>query len=140
MVENFYTEFANRLNLACDRHGLSPAKKGRNKELAKLINVSEEMARRYLKGSDMPRENKRSLIADKLKTSRAWLFEGVGWIDQLPPKGNEQAYQENNHFLHAPMNYRPELERIQTAIDKGIFEESDRAILKIIAEKYKDKF
>ncbi|MBN2607335.1 MAG: hypothetical protein JXR47_08365 [Thiotrichales bacterium] len=140
MVENFYTEFAKRLNLACDRHGLSPAKKGRNKELAKLINVSEEMARRYLKGSDMPRENKRSLIADKLKTSRAWLFEGVGWIDQRHPIDNEGKYQESNHTLLTPTTYKPELERIQKAIDKGIFEESDRAILKIIAEKYKDKF
>ncbi|BBN60192.1 helix-turn-helix domain-containing protein [Hydrogenovibrio marinus] len=140
MVENLYIKFAKRLNLACDRHGLSPAKKGRNKELAKLINVSEEMARRYLKGSDMPRENKRSLIAEKLKTSRAWLFEGVGWIDQPRPQNNEGVYQGSYHTLLLPMTYKPELERIQNAIDKGIFEESDGAILKIIAKKYKDKF
>lgn len=84
--------FSNRLNYVLDRMGVPPKGKGRQDVVAKMFNVSQKGARKWLEGEGMPKSTKHpEFIAafKKLSITGEWLFYGnpnyaPDWIKQTP--------------------------------------------------------
>jgi len=71
-------EFAQRLDAACDNHpDAPPPKRGRQRWLATLINVSPEASRKWFSGLARPRPPVMRRIAEALKVDEAWLALGI---------------------------------------------------------------
>lgn len=77
MVNNKMSqEFSNRLNQLLDAAKIAPHGKGRQLELAKLVNVSQVAARKWLVGEAIPTRPRAAEIAEKLNCSPTWLLYG----------------------------------------------------------------
>ena len=64
----------------------------------------------------------------------------VGWMDQLHDQENQERTPDIKELISvATDTYMETLIAIQKAQDKGILEDSDKEMLKIIAEKYRGR-
>lgn len=97
--------FANRLNALLDKANFSPKYKGRQIELSKLFNVSQEAARKWLEGETMPRHAMITSIAAKFGVETTWLENGIGEMfpdpttDQLLSYWNQLDDEEKDAAL-----------------------------------------
>lgn len=71
-------EFAHRLNLALDEHGVPGKFNGRQVAVAKLFGVSQKGAAKWLEGDGMPTLEKSIEICKALNIHVEWLLAGRG--------------------------------------------------------------
>lgn len=97
-----------------------------------------------IRSEKYPKKNMGDGIARRIEEAFSLPY---GWMDQphqteTQGKINEDSatYEVEALLSVATPTLRPELERIQTAIKLGLFEDSDTELLKFIAAKYKDRF
>lgn len=70
--------FAGRLNELCDDHGLPPKGKGRQVDVARMFDVSQKGARKWLEGEGLPTLEKTIEIAQRFGVQTEWLLTGRG--------------------------------------------------------------
>lgn len=70
--------FAERLNELCDEHKLPPKGKGRQVEVARMFDVSQKGARKWLEGEGLPTLEKTIEIAQRFGVQTEWLLSGRG--------------------------------------------------------------
>lgn len=71
-------DFSERLNTALDSKEVPPKGSGRQYAVAKMFNVSQKGARRWLEAEAFPDTKRLPAIADKLGVSVEWLMCGTG--------------------------------------------------------------
>jgi len=76
VTEDARTEFSARLNEALDQCGIAPKGRGRQVAVAKLFDVSQKGARKWLEGEAIPNTKRIPEIAARLNTSTEWLLTG----------------------------------------------------------------
>jgi transcriptional regulator with XRE-family HTH domain len=68
--------FATRFNLACDRGGIPPKGRGRQRAVGRLFGVSQEAARKWLEGECFPDTKRVPAMARRLGVKAEWLLAG----------------------------------------------------------------
>lgn len=71
-------EFADRLNTICDERGIPPKGQARQVTLAKILQVSQKGARKWLEGEGFPSTARAIEIARWGRVSYEWLMTGRG--------------------------------------------------------------
>ncbi|EKE01214.1 MAG: hypothetical protein ACD_21C00190G0003 [uncultured bacterium] len=81
--------FAERLNHALDIFGIPPKGRGRQLVVAKMFNVSQKGASKWLEGKTFPEIGKIKTIAERLNINIEWLLTGSNYIniEDLPSPG-----------------------------------------------------
>lgn len=103
-----------------------------NSNIARFLNESPQVVTNWSKRGVPAR--KIIEIAPLLGVSPEWLQTGKGAIN------NEASPINISALINvATPTYLNTLQQIQKAQDAGVLEESDKAMLKIIADKYKDR-
>lgn len=74
--EDKLVAFANRLNEALDAIGFPAKGRGRQVELARLMDVSQKGARKWLEGEGLPTTDKQIALAALCRRSFEWLATG----------------------------------------------------------------
>jgi transcriptional regulator with XRE-family HTH domain len=122
-----------RIKFARESAGLKKA------DLVRAVGVSAPTISDWESGKikNIEGENLRKL-ANALKVNSDWLLTGKGPRNRV----DSQALPVDISALLnvATPTYMDTLLQIQRAQDAGVLEESDKAMLKIIANKYKDRF
>lgn len=87
--------FAERLNELCDEHGLPPKGRGRQVAVAKMFDLSQKGARKWLEGEGLPTLENSIEIARRFGVQTEWLLTGRGdkyvtetgesLLESLPP-------------------------------------------------------
>jgi transcriptional regulator with XRE-family HTH domain len=72
------SSFSERLNELCDEHGLPPKGKGRQVAVAKMFNLSQKGARKWLEGEGLPTLERTIEIASRFGVQTEWLLTGRG--------------------------------------------------------------
>lgn len=70
--------FSERLNSALDQIGVPPKGRGRQGRVAKMFDVSQKGARKWLEGEAIPKTSRLREMAEKLGVSTEWLLTGDG--------------------------------------------------------------
>ncbi len=90
-------QFAARLNLALDEFGVPPKGKGRQTVVAKMFDVSQKGARKWLEGEGMPDTTKIPEIARRLGVRADWLLTGQG---PMREEEKEKIEVETERYKH----------------------------------------
>lgn len=77
-------EFSERLNHLLDHYGVRKKNKGRQVDLAELLDVRQESARRWLEGEIIPSRNNLLAICSKFPCRVEWLERGEGRMISNP--------------------------------------------------------
>lgn len=86
--------FSDRFNLALDEIGIPPMNHGRQTEVAKLFNVSQGSARKWVLGESYPEITKLSDMCRKLGVTMKWLVSGSGDMKDENQSANEMYIDE----------------------------------------------
>lgn len=73
--------FSERLNHALDINGIPTKGRGRQLVVAKMFNVSQKGASKWLEGQAFPEQERLIAIAERLKVNVEWLLTGKGFIN-----------------------------------------------------------
>ncbi len=80
-----HKEFSKRLNEVLDENGFKPRLKGRDSQLAKLMNMSKRGVGKWINGESMPHPKSLETLAKELGVSPQWLKDGQGEeVKKLP--------------------------------------------------------
>ena len=96
MKINELAEFAQRLNEMCDEGGVPPKGKARQAIVAKLFDVSQKGARKWLEGEGFPSQQKGIQICRHWNVHYDWLMTGRGQkyvTTARPPRKLEIAFR-----------------------------------------------
>lgn len=122
-----------------DRIKEARVKAGLNQsELARALGVSPQTVQQWEAGDTSPRKKKVEAMKSILGVEPEWILFG------------QDAGKESRNRVDAPVDisalinvatptYMETLKTLQQAQDAGVLEDSDKAMLKIIADKYKDR-
>ena len=114
--------FAKRLNVACDQKGVPPKGKGRQTAVAKLFDVSQKGARKWLEGEAMPSLWRIRNIALILDVSGEWL------LTERPMPQDEMSLQKQGNFH--------DLETLELATKIQSLSRGDRAHIRAVIDKF----
>jgi len=85
------TEFAKRLDQACELHGrVPPFNKGRQLWIAEKMGISIEASRKWFSGESRPRPEKMAKLAGVLRVDESWLSLGL-----IPDRPAEEMNHRN---------------------------------------------
>lgn len=128
--------------MARDETGRAKARKLKLEEAIKIAGSAAKLSKlcgisaseiSQMRNPDHPR-NVGDVAAEKIEIA---LSLPHGWMDRLDDEESQERININALLNVATPTYMDALIKIQQAQDAGVLEESDKAMLKIIAEKYK---
>jgi len=92
--------FSNRLNAILDKAGIPPKGKGRQGALAKIFNVSDKGARKWIEGESIPTMAKIATIVERFRytgVTAEWLLTGN---ESYAPNRNEDLETKEDTPLY----------------------------------------
>lgn len=111
-------------------------------ELGRRLGVSPQTVQQWCKGKTAPKGARLEKVASELGVTKSQMLDDNlpdNWMDQRHDVDSPTDEQLAALISVATETYMDSLVTIQKAKQKGILEEADKKLVKVIAEKYKDR-